>query len=79
MAKYGRLAELGNVTYIEPKGAMSVGSARERFGYNEMAWFKDIKRFGMKIAESTSYHLVDEHRFSNIVLLSRLEKPIRLY
>lgn len=77
--EYGRLAELGNVTYIEPKGAMSVGSARERFGYDEMAWFNEIKRFGDEIAESSSYHLVDEHVFSNIVLLSRLEKPIRLY
>jgi len=77
--KYGRLAELGNVTYIEPKGAMSVGSARERFGYDEMAWFKDIQRFAGEIAKSSSYHVVDEHEFSNIVLLSRLENPIKLY
>ena len=77
--KYARLTELGNATYIEPKGAMSVGSARERFGYDEMAWFKDIKRFGEEIAESSSYHVVDEHEFSNIVLLSGFEKPIRLY
>jgi tRNA wybutosine-synthesizing protein 1 len=77
--EYGKLAELGNVTYIEPKGAMSVGRARERFGYDEMAWFNDVKKFGEEIAESSSYHVMDEYVFSNIVLLSRLEKPIRLY
>jgi wyosine [tRNA(Phe)-imidazoG37] synthetase (radical SAM superfamily) len=77
--KYARIAERGNVTYIEPKGAMSVGSARMRFGYDEMAWFDDVKRFAVEIAESSGYNIVDEHRFSNIVLLSRLERPILLY
>jgi tRNA wybutosine-synthesizing protein 1 len=77
--KYGRLAEYGNVTYIEPKAAMSVGAARDRFGYKEMAWFNEIQRFAAEIAESCSYNVVDEHEYSNIILLSRLEKPIRLY
>ena len=77
--KYGELAELGNVTYIEPKAAMSVGGARERFGYDEMAWFSEIQEFAASVAESCSYNVIDEHQFSNIVLLSRLEKAIRLY
>ena len=77
--KYGKLAELGNFTYVEPKGAMSVGAARERFSYNNMAWFKDIKQFGGAIAESCSYKILDDHEFSNIILLSRLDKAIQLY
>jgi tRNA wybutosine-synthesizing protein 1 len=77
--KYGRLAELGNATYMEPKAAMSVGAARERFSYEEMAWFSQIQGFAAEIAESCSYNVVDEHEFSNIVLLSRLDKPIKLY
>ena len=77
--KYGKLAELGNVTYMEPKAAMSVGAARERFGYSDMAWFSQIQGFAKEIADSCSYNVIDEHRFSNIVLLSRLEKPIRIY
>ena len=76
---YARLAELANATYMEPKAAMSVGAARERFGYDEMAWFKDIKKFAEDLAAASSYDIVDEHRRSNIVLLSRLEKPIKLY
>ncbi len=78
-AGYGKLAELSNATYIEPKAAMSVGGARARFSYKEMAWFHEIKSFSEKLAEETSYEIVDEHKASNIVLLSRLDKPIQLY
>ena len=77
--EYGRLAELGNVTYMEPKAAMSVGAARERFGYDEMAWFSQIQGFAAEIAEACSFNVVDEHEYSNIVLLSRLDRPIKLY
>jgi tRNA wybutosine-synthesizing protein 1 len=77
--KYGRLAELGNVTYMEPKGAMSVGAARDRFRYDEMAWFEDVYDFACEIADACSYKIIDEHRFSNIVLLSTLDKPLQLY
>ena len=76
---YARLAELSNATYMEPKAAMSVGAARERFGYGEMAWFEDVQRFAEELAAASSYDIVDEHRWSSIVLLSRLDKPIRLY
>jgi wyosine [tRNA(Phe)-imidazoG37] synthetase (radical SAM superfamily) len=77
--KYVKLAEKSSATYMEPKAAMSVGAARDRFGYEEMAWFKDIKEFAVRMAEAGSYKIIDEHRWSNIVLLSRLESPIQLY
>ena len=76
---YARLAERANATYMEPKAAMSVGAARERFGYKEMAWFEEIQQFAEELAAASSYKIVDEHGLSNIVLLSRLDKPIRLY
>jgi tRNA wybutosine-synthesizing protein 1 len=76
---YGKLVELSNPTYLEPKGAMSVGYARNRFGYEEMAWIEDIRVFAEKISEITGYQLLDEQPRSNIVLLSRLKKPIKLY
>ncbi|KYH39006.1 MAG: wyosine biosynthesis protein TYW1 [Candidatus Bathyarchaeota archaeon B23] len=75
---YARLAELSNATYIEPKAAMSVGYARLRFGYEEMAWHSDIRRFAEALAEASGYRIVDEHPPSSVVLLSQLEKPIRL-
>jgi len=76
---YGKLAEYSNATYMEPKAAMSVGGARARFSYKEMAWFHEIQGFAAELAEASSYSVIDEHEPSNIVLLSRLDKPIKLY
>lgn len=76
---YARLAERANATYMEPKAAMSVGAARIRFSYSEMAWFEEIQSFAEELAAASSYEIVDEHSWSSVVLLSRLDKPIRLY
>ncbi len=76
---YARLVERANPTYIEPKGAMSVGFARQRFTYEEMASYEDIRGFGAQLAEESGYAIIDEQYESNIVLLSRLKRPINLY
>jgi len=78
-AGYARLAERADATYLEPKAAMSVGFARRRFGYEDMAWHSDIRAFAEALAAESGYRIVDEHPPSSIVLLSRLEKPKRLY
>ncbi|MFQ6053475.1 MAG: radical SAM protein, partial [Candidatus Bathyarchaeia archaeon] len=78
-AGYARMAERADATYLEPKAAMSVGFARRRFGYDEMAWHSDIRSFAEALATESGYHIVDEHPPSSVVLLSRLEKPKRLY
>ena len=76
---YARLAELGNPTYIEVKAAMSVGSARARFGYEEMARFPEVMEFAERLAKESGYQLLDSHWPSNVVLLGRVEKPKRFY
>lgn len=76
---YAKLAELANATYIEPKAAMSVGYARERFSYKEMAWHEDIRTFAERLSMESGYNILDEDPKSSIVLLSRLERPINLY
>jgi tRNA wybutosine-synthesizing protein 1 len=76
---YAKFAEKAEPTYIEPKGAMSVGFARRRFTYEEMASYSEVQTFGAKLAEETDYKIIDEQYESNIVLLSKLEKPINLY
>jgi len=78
-AGYAKLAEMAGATYLEPKAAMSVGYARQRFGYEEMAWHGDIRVFAEALAAESGYDVVDEQPQSCIVLLSRLERPKRLY
>ena len=76
---YAELVLRGEPTYVEPKGAMSVGFARKRFSYEEMASYKQIKAFAENLSALTGYNQIDEQYESNIVLLSRLTKPINLY
>jgi tRNA wybutosine-synthesizing protein 1 len=76
---YARLAERAEATYLETKAAMSVGFARGRFGYEDMAWHKDVRAFAEELVSESGYNILDEHPPSSIVLLSRLEKPMRLY
>ena len=78
-AGYAMLAELSDASYLEPKAAMSVGFARNRFGYNEMAWHDDVRRFAEELARESSYSILDEQPLSSIVLLSRLPEPKKLY
>jgi tRNA wybutosine-synthesizing protein 1 len=78
-AGYAKLAEKSGATYLEPKAAMSVGYARRRFSYEEMARHEDIRAFAEALAVESGYKILDEQPLSSIVLLSRLEKPIKLY
>jgi len=78
-AGYAGLAERADATYLEAKAAMSVGFARQRFGYREMAWHSEVRAFAEALSAESGYGIVDEHPPSSVVLLSRLEKPRRLY
>jgi len=75
---YARLIEKANPTYIEPKAYMHVGFSRLRLNYDHMPSHEEIRNFAEEIAENTGYHILDEALESRVVLLSRLEKPIRL-
>lgn len=76
--KYARLIEKANPTYIEPKAYMHVGFSRLRLGFENMPNHEEIKIFAQELAEETGYRILDESPDSRVVLLSRLEKAIRL-
>jgi len=74
---YARLITKANPTYVEPKAAMAVGFYRKRLTYGDMPWHREIRAFAEELAQETGYHIVDESKDSEIVLLSRLEQPKR--
>ncbi|MBS7652008.1 4-demethylwyosine synthase TYW1 [Candidatus Bathyarchaeota archaeon] len=76
---YAKLALMAGATYLEPKAAKSVGFARRRFSYDEMAWHRDIRAFAEELARESGYRILDEQPQSSIVLLSRLDRPRKLY
>ncbi|MEM3161613.1 MAG: 4-demethylwyosine synthase TYW1 [Candidatus Bathyarchaeia archaeon] len=77
IADYVRLIGKANPTYIEPKAFMHVGFSRLRLSYNHMPSHREICDFALKLAEETGYKVLDESEDSRVVLLSRLEKPIK--
>jgi len=75
---YARLIEKANATYIEPKAYMHVGFSRLRLGFENMPSHMEIRNFAEELSRETGYNLLDEASDSRVVLLSRLQKAIRL-
>ncbi len=74
---FARLIEISQPTYIEVKAYMYVGASRYRLSRENMPRHEEVRRFAELISEKTGYPVVSESMPSRIVLLSRLEKPIR--
>jgi len=75
---YARIIEEANPTYIEPKAYMHVGFSRLRLSYDHTPSYKEIQVFAGDLAKDAGYNVLDEAPESRVVLLSRLEKAIRL-
>jgi tRNA wybutosine-synthesizing protein 1 len=75
---YAKLIEKANPTYIEPKAYMHVGFSRLRLSFENMPSHEEIRNFADDLAKETGYSILDEAKESRVVLLSKLEKAIRL-
>ena len=75
---YAHLIKRANPTYVEPKGYVYVGPSRRRLSFENMPTHEEIRSFSKDLANETGYNLIDECPESRVVLMSRLEKPIRL-
>jgi tRNA wybutosine-synthesizing protein 1 len=75
---YASLIEKADATYVEAKAYMHVGFSRLRLDYEAMPSHSEIQEFSAQLAKETGYDSIDESPESRVVLLSRLEKPIRL-
>jgi tRNA wybutosine-synthesizing protein 1 len=67
-----------NPTYLEPKAYMHVGFSRLRMDGSNMPSHKEIKEFGSQLSTELGYNVLDDSPDSRVVLLSRLEKAIKL-
>jgi tRNA wybutosine-synthesizing protein 1 len=75
---YAKLVAKANPTYIEAKAYMHIGFSSLRLGFDNMPQHGEIKDFAAKLAAETGYRVLDEAPESRIVLLSRLDKPIKV-
>jgi tRNA wybutosine-synthesizing protein 1 len=74
---YAELVEKANPTYIEAKAYMHVGFSRLRLGYEGMPSHSEIRDFSAELARETGYSTIDESTESRVVLLSRLQEPLK--
>lgn len=75
---YAKLLDPFSPTYVEPKSYMYVGYSRRRLTFESMPSHKEITDFSKQLAAQMSYRMIDESPESRVVLLSRLEKPVKI-
>lgn len=69
--KYAKLIESSIPLFVECKAYMFVGSSRLRLDIKNMPLHEEIREFAGKIAENSSYRIVDEKQESRVVLLMK--------
>lgn len=74
---YAKLILKGEPTYVEPKAAMSIGYFTKRLAVEAMPRHDEVRVFAENLSRLTGYRVVDESPPSRVVLLSKLDKPIK--
>ena len=75
---WAKMVEVSQPTYIELKSYMYVGASRQRLRKEDMLRHLEVLRIAKKFADMTGYKIVSQQIESRVVLLSRLDKPIRV-
>jgi len=77
--EYAALIKKANPMFIELKGYMSVGFARERLGYDRMPYHKDIVNFANELLKYLpEYKFLDEKEDSRVVLLGKNKEDMKI-
>jgi tRNA wybutosine-synthesizing protein 1 len=75
---FAQLVRKANPTYLEPKAYMHVGFSRLRMDGCNMPSHMEIRDFAAQLGKEMNYNMLDESPDSRVVLLSSLEKAIKL-
>lgn len=76
---YAKLIKKANPDFVEVKGFMSVGFARERLSYERMPSHSEIKEFAKKLLKFLpEYKFLDEQEISRVVLLGRDKRKMKI-
>jgi len=81
--EYALLIKKSNPMFVEIKGYMAVGFARQRLGYERMPKFEDIFNFSKLISEELKklgkdYKTLDRHEFSRVIVLGKDKKDLKI-
>ena len=77
--EYANMIKKANPMFIEIKGFMSVGYARQRLSYDRMPYHKEIVDFAKQILNFLpEYKFLDEKKESRVVLLGKNRKDMKI-
>jgi tRNA wybutosine-synthesizing protein 1 len=76
--EYARLIKKAKPMFVELKGYMSVGFARQRLGYERMPDDKEMLEFAKKLAKETRLKILDVHEFSRAIVLGKNKNDLRI-
>jgi len=76
--EYAEMIKKTRATFVEIKGFMSVGFARERLGYDRMPTYEEMENFIKKLATATGLKILDSHERSRAWVLGEDEKDLKI-
>lgn len=76
--EYAEMIKKAKPLFVEVKGFMSVGFARERLGYDRMPTNEEMKKFCKKLSQATGLKILDSHERSRAYVLGRAEDKGKL-
>lgn len=77
--EYAKLDEKADPMFIEPKGFVFVGGARQRMEMDNMPSHDKVRKFGMKLGSITGLELLLERADSRVVLLGKDIKDCKIH
>ncbi|VVB82400.1 S-adenosyl-L-methionine-dependent tRNA 4-demethylwyosine synthase [uncultured archaeon] len=76
---YAEMIRKANPMFVEVKGVMSVGFARQRIPYEKMPYHKDIVNFSKKILKFLpGYKILAEKKESRVLLLGKDKEEMKI-
>jgi len=78
LKEYAELIKKSKPLFIEVKGFMSVGYARQRLGYEKMPDDTQMLEFCNKLAKETGLKLLDHHERSRAFVLGKNKKDLKI-
>jgi tRNA wybutosine-synthesizing protein 1 len=79
ISEYVKLIKKAKPKFIEIKGYMSVGFARQRLGYEKMPLFEEVLNFSKEIQKQLKdYKILDTHEHSRAIVLGKNKKDLKI-
>ncbi|MEK6757501.1 MAG: hypothetical protein AABX88_00080 [Nanoarchaeota archaeon] len=81
--EYAKLIKKATPMFVEIKGFMSVGFARQRLGYERMPTHEEIKKFANELLKELNnlgikMKILDEHYYSRAIVLGKDKKELKI-